>query len=912
MAIPLVRTKFFVPRLRRGLVARSRLSIRLDAGAEAKVLLVSAPAGFGKTTAVVAWLEQAPKHSSVAWLSLDEGDRQAPVFWTYLVTALEAAAPGVSDDLIDMMQSLNAPMPSLLATMLNALGELTEDLYLVLDDYHLVDGPGIDEGMAYLLEHLPPRVHIVLITRADPGLPLARLRARGDLVEIRAADLRFTPVEVSAFFQATGLALTGSQIASLEARTEGWVAALQLAALSMQGMPDIPRFIQGFAGDNRYVVDYLVEEVLARQAEEVRTFLLQTSVLDRLSGDLCDAVTGRTGGREMLETVSHANLFLVRLDDTGTWFRYHHLFADVLRAHLRDERPEQFRDLHAGASRWYEREGEALPAVRHALLAGDVERAAGLAELAAPGLLRDRHEAIVRGWLDVIPDKLVRARPVLAIGFIGALMLSGEFEGVPTRLAEVEHWLRPGPVGGAAPGMVVADRAELQRLPGLVEQYRAALALIGGDRAATHSHARRAIERAAPDDHLTRAGASVLSGLASWGAGDLGRALDAYAAGMEGLRRAGNTSDVLGCAIAIADIQITQGRLSEALATFRQGIAWASHGPGVVRGTPDMHVGISQVLLERDDVGGAMQSIERCQELGEHLGLPQNPYRWRRALAQVRARQGNFDAAIQLVEQAEAVHFGDFSPNATPLRALKARFQCVRGDVGSAWQWAREQGITAADELSYLHEYEHITLARVLLSRFTTQDDRASLQAAAELLGRLRLAAEEGGRTGSVIEILVLQSLAGQYARGGREEALAPLELALMLAEPEGYVRVFVAEGPSMGALLQRLAKAKPNWAYLRSLIGAYLTQPKYAGDDRAGRGSTQGLIDPLSGRELEVLRLLSSDLDGPGLARHLVVSLNTVRTHTRNIYAKLGVSSRQAAVRRAAELDLFGGSRDS
>jgi LuxR family transcriptional regulator, maltose regulon positive regulatory protein len=378
MASPLVETKLYPPRLRRSLVARPRLSGRLSRGAASRLTLISAPAGFGKTTLLAEWLADTGTDRSVAWLSLDEGDRQPASYWTYLITALQAVVPGVGASALQLLQSSQPPIETVLTTVLNELRAVPDDLHLVLDDYHLVDGPDLQAGMTFLLEHLPPQAHLVVSTREDPALPLARLRARGELVEVRAADLRFTLDEAAAYLNdVTGLDLAASDIATLEGRTEGWIAALQLAALSMQGRDDVAGFIAGFAGDDRHIVDYLVEEVLGRQPTDVRDFLVQTSILDRLSGPLCDAVTTQHGGKAMLESLDRANLFVVPLDDSRRWYRYHHLFADVLLTHLLDEHPDRVAALHRRASQWYEQDGEPSPAIRHALAAGDVERAAG-------------------------------------------------------------------------------------------------------------------------------------------------------------------------------------------------------------------------------------------------------------------------------------------------------------------------------------------------------------------------------------------------------------------------------------------------------------------------------------------------------------------------------------------------------
>jgi LuxR family transcriptional regulator, maltose regulon positive regulatory protein len=499
---------------------------------------------------------------------------------------------------------------------------------------------------------------------------------------------------------------------------------------------------------------------------------------------------------------------------------------------------------------------------------------------------------------------VVRDRPVLAVGFIGVLMSGGEFEGVEDRLRDAARWLEPTGAGAEATwtppaGMVVVDRAELARLPGVIEMYRAALALVRGDGPATIGHAQRAVHRAAEEDHLTRAGAAALSGLARWGGGDLEAAHQAYSVAAEGLRRVGYIADVLGCSITLADIRITQGRLGEALRTYEQALRLAANQQdGVLRGTADMYVGMSQIACERNDLPAATRHLLRAQELGEHTWLPQNPYRWRVAMARVREAEGDLDGALDLLEEALEAYTGDFSPNVRPIPALRARVLTAQGRVGEAFAWAREQGLSAEDDMSYRREFEHITLVRVLMARHRNERAAGALDEATRLLERLLGAAEAGERTGSVIEILVLQALAHQ-ARGDVPTALAALERALPLAEPEGYVRIFVGEGPPMTSLLRRVARQRTTWDYVRRLLDA---------GSRAG-GTTpvgQRLVEPLSQRELDVLRLLGSDLDGPDIARELSVSLNTMRTHTKNIYAKLGVNSRRDAVRRAAELNLL------
>ncbi|MEI7742664.1 MAG: LuxR C-terminal-related transcriptional regulator [Chloroflexota bacterium] len=908
MASPLLETKLYLPRRRRGLVARPRLTARLAIGAESKLTLISAPAGFGKTTALADWLGTGEAVVTggdgprAAWLSLDPGDGETTTFWVYVIAALQTVAPGAGADALKL---LSAPQPpaveTVIAALLNGLGQAPGDIVLVLNDYHLADGPGIADGMTFLLEHLPPNLHLVIATRADPALPLARLRARGELVEIRAADLRFTPDEAVAYLNETmDLDLAAADVTALETRTEGWIAALQLAALSLQGRDDVAGFIAGFAGDDRYIVDYLAEEVLHRQPEPVRSFLLETSILGNLSGPLCDAVTGRDGGREMLETLERKNLFLVPLDDRRRWYRYHHLFADVLRARLADEQAGRLPELHRRASAWYEANQDRYEAIHHAMAGGDLERAADLVELAIPATVQARGEATLRRWLEALPDDLLRIRPVLSNAYAGSILVRGEVTGAGEWLDDAER--------GVEGSMVHVDGAAFRQLPGSIAVHRAGLSLLQGDVPAAATHARRALELIDEDDHRSRGGAAGLLALASWTAGDLEAAAAWYAAAMTDLERAGHLSDVIGCGLALADIRLAQGRPTEALRILERGLAMATgqgHGH-VLRGAADMHVGISTILRERDDLDGARRHLQLASGLGEENGLPQNRYRSRVAQAAIRQAEGDLDGAVGLLTEAEAAYVGDFSPDVRPVAALKARALVAQGALDKAGAWARDLGITADDEPVYLREFEHITLARLLLAR--AGRDGGSRRPALDLLERLLLPARDGGRTAAVIEILVVAAL-GLRTVGDASAALARLDEALALAEPEGYVRILVDEGAPMAALLEAAAKRPgASAAHARRLVAGL----RRGGDDGRTQATRQPLIEPLSERELDVLRLLAGDMSGPDIARELVVSLNTVRSHTKSIYAKLGVSSRREAVRRAAELDLLSRARRS
>ncbi len=914
-----VSTKVHVPTLRRDVVDRPRLRERPPAPGETRLTLLSAPAGFGKTTAVAALVADAKQRGrAVAWVSLDEGDDEPATFWTYVVLALQEAAPRIGANLVPALESGQPPTRALITTLLNELVEQPLDIDLVLDDYHLADSPGVADGVVFLLDHLPPNLHVIMTTRADPDLPLSRLRARGQLVEIRARELRFTVDEVTRYLGDVGnLEVAPEDVTTLADRTEGWPAALQLAALSMQGRDDLAGFVAGFAGTDRYVVDYLVDEVLSRQPDDVRSFLLRTSVLDRLTGDLCDAVTGSGGGGTMLETLYRENLFVVPLDDRRHWYRYHHLFAEVLQTHLREVGPDEQVTLHRRASQWFADSGDPESAVRHALTAGDVERAADIAELAFPSMARRRKEATIRGWVGAFPDDVVRRRPVLAISFVGGLMQANDFTSVDARLTDLERLLPSiherlahgdGAWDGAddAEPLVVVDDAELARVPAAIEMYRAALALMSGDLSTTVDRARQALEYAAPGDELVQGGASALSGLASWAGGDLDAAHVFYAASLEHLRRAGHVADVLGCTIALSDIRITQGRLSDALRATEDGLRLVDgdNEQDVLRGAADMHVGAAEVSLERGDVDQARAHLTRALELGENLGLPQFPYRWRASMALLAESGGDADDALDLLGDAQRVYVGDFSPDVRPLHARQARIEVARGDLDTAQRWAAEHHVTPDDVLSYAREFEHVTLAEVLLARARRDGDEQALEDARRLLARLGGATERGGRHGTGIDVLVLQSLAADTA-GDVATSESALLRALSLAEPEGQVRSFSRHGNTMAALLGRTVahSRSPYVERLRSTLRSVAPD----GSGRSGEVAPGGiLVQRLSVRETDVLRLLATELDGPDIARQLVVSLHTVRTHTKNIYAKLGVNSRRTAVHRAEELGLL------
>ncbi len=908
MPAPILATKLYIPPLRPGVVPRPRLIERLNAGSTQSVTIISASAGFGKTTLLSAWIADCGR--PVAWLSLDDGDSDLSRFLTYVIAALQTLQPALGENLLAALQAHQPPpIETLLTSLLNEISALPSDpstgsgqrLILVLDDYHLLDSKAVDEALTFLVEHQPPQLRLVIASREDPPLPLARLRVRNQLTELRAADLRFTPAEAAEFLnQMMGLNLSAEDIAALDKRTEGWIAGLQLAALSMQGREDSGRFVQAFTGSHRFVLDYLAEEVLQRQPESIRNFLLQTSILDRFCAALCNAITERQDGRETLDILERSNLFLIPLDDKRQWYRYHRLFADVLQTRLMEAQSDQGTTLHSRASVWYERNGLRADAIRHALAARDFEHAAELIELAFPVLNINRQFSTLLGWLKALPDELVRVRPVLCFAYAFSSMSCGENENVESRLRDAERWLD---AGERSRRMVVADEEEFRRLPGLIALTRGGQALGRGDMPDTVKYAQRVLDLKPNGDYLMLGGAASQLGIVAWTNGDLDTARRMTADGVENLQMGGFISPAIGGTIILTDIQITQGCLHEAMTTYERGLQWATREARVLQGAADMHVGMSNLHYEHNDLKTAFECLLASQSLGELAGLPQNPYRWRAAMARIRQAGDDLDGALQLLEEAERVYDGNFSPNVRPVTTRKVRVWLAQGRLGEALDWARQRGLSTENELSYLREFDHITLARVLLA--CHQHDRADVPIAetVKLLERLRKAAEDGGRKGNAIEILILQALA-HHAQDDLPAALSSLQRALMLAEPQGYVRIFLDEGENMRGLLREASTREIMPDYTDKLLAAFESDSQ--SEDKPVLPTAQPSNELLSQRELDVLRLIAEGLSNQEICERLFLALDTVKGHNRRIFNKLQVQRRTEAIARARELGLI------
>jgi LuxR family maltose regulon positive regulatory protein len=890
-------------------VPRPRLLHRLSEGGRGRLTLLSAPAGFGKTTLLASWLAR-PGDRRVAWLSLDGSDRDAASFWSGVVTAVRQAAPEVGSAPADPVAA-GADSDTVVRALLNALAADSRELWLVLDDYHLAEGPAVVPGMTLLLEHLPPHVHVVVSTRADPDLPLARWRARGELVEVRAADLRFTATEANTYLAvAAPVRLSDEQVRALEDRTEGWIAALQLAALSLQGRDDVEAFITGFTGDDRYVVDYLVEEVLAHQPPPVRAFLLHSAVLDRLTGPLCDAVVGRGDAAAMLRTIERDNLFLVALDDRREWFRYHQLFADVLRARLLAEQPELVPVLHRRASDWCARHDLTDEAVAHALAAGDTERAATLVELAVPDIRRNRQEAKMRGWLSALPDDTVRRSPVLAMFAAALLLASGDLDGTVLRLDDAERALATGPADGER---AWADTTELRTLPATIAMYRASVAQARGDVEGTATSARRALALAGPDDHLARGGAEGFLAMAAWARGDVVPAHETFTEAVDSLRAGGDLVDALGGTVVLADLSRAAGRPVRAHELVDRALREAEHlGAPVARAAAELHVVLAELDVEVGDLDRARGHLEATSTLIERAPVTESHFRLFVARALLAAAEGDLATALEHLDRAEELHRPGFFPDVRPIPALRARLQLAAGDLAAAGRWASQRGVSPTDPPEFLREYDHLTLVRLLLARQRAHLDADAADRALALLARVDEAATAAARAGSLVEVRLLTALVHDV-QGRRAEALGRLADALTLApEPEGWARIFLDEGPAALTLLHALDVSAADDAVGRARDQArrVLAAGGPSGTGTVPHPGAPGIrqpVEPLSERELQVLRLLDTELSGPEIARELFISPNTLRTHTKHVFTKLGVTSRRAAVARARERGLLG-----
>lgn len=885
-----LKTKLLVPPLRSQLVPRPRLDALLRRALDLPLTLVSAPAGFGKTTAtlVAARALQAGTGIMLAWLALDAHDDLPARFWRYLVASLHPVVPTAG---AEVAAALALPQPPpiqpLLITLLNALTDHAAPLLLVLDDYHAISQAEIHAGLAFLLEHAPPNLHLVLITRADPPLPLHRWRARGQLLDLRADLLRFDQTEAVALLTgAMDLALSDAEVARLVAQTEGWAAGLHLAGLALQGAPPGQRdLVARLSQSTRYIADYLTEEVLAQQPAPVQAFLLQTSILDRLCGTLCDVVTGQHGGQEVLETLTRRNLFVTRIDSPdsvggGGWYRYHPLFAELLQGQLRVRQPELLPTLHRRAAGWHVASGLVEPAIEHALAGEDDAQASDLIERHASGIVMAGQTLTIEPWLQRLPEAWRRRLPRANLALAWSLLLrghSGEF---------VPYLER------ATAALTAEDHA----LWGEVHALRATLAESQGQTDQALAYARQALDAISPDNLFAQAmvRTSFASTLRSRGA--VGEAIAAYEQAVPLCRAAGLLLPQMLGHTHLAHLYLLQGRLHQAEAATRPAVAAARHHP--VASLPLLPR--AMVLLEWDRLEETEELLQQAMALGRAGGIHTVLTRGETVLARLRRAQGD-PAAAQALLDAAAARLPHEAPTWVEalLIAEQVQLWLAQGALDAAEHLLARRG--AAVDAAAGHERDLLPLTWARL-----RHRQGKLAEARALVDVVLAAAVANGRQGRMIEALLLRAQL-HMAAGAMPPAQADIQRALEIAAPEGYLRSFLDAGTVVATLLRRMKDEgggmKP---YIAELLAAYGQMTPSAPDPQPSALSPQRLAEPLTERELEVLRLLARGLTYQQIADALVVSLNTVRHHVKGLYGKLQVAGRMQALARAQALDLL------
>jgi len=894
MPAPLLLTKLYVPHPRPKIVLRSHLIERLNEGLSSgcKLTLISASAGFGKTTLVSEWIASCER--PVTWLSLDEGDQDPARFLTYLVAALQTIAPKIGAGVLAALQSPQPPpTESILTALLNEIATAPDNSVLVLDDYHVIDSKPVDKALTFLLEHLPPQMHLVIATREDPHLPLARYRARGQVNELRAADLRFTRSEATEFLdQMMGLNLSAEDIAALETRTEGWIAGLQLAAISMQGHEDASSFIKSFTGSHHFVLDYLIEEVLQQQPPSIQTFLLRTSILERLCGPLCDAVLGSpsasrqetVSAQETLEYLEHANLFIVPLDNERRWYRYHHLFGDLLRQRLEQSlTPAEIAEYHIRASQWYEEHHLEMEAFQHAAVANDIERAERLIESKGIPLHFRGAVAAILNWLASLPTTVLDARPSLRVRYVTLSLVTGQTTGVEEKLQAAEAAIA-AILQGSDPDNKTRD------LIGQIATSRATLALTHYQPEAMITQARRALKYLPPDNLLSRFRANWTMGMAYQFRGERSAAGRVYAEALSIAQAAGNILNTSLATLCLGQIQELGNQLYPAAETYRRSLQLLGDNYSPPSAS-EAYLGMARIFYEWNDLDAAEQYGQQGLQLARMYDRVIDRFIFSEVfLARLKLARGDVaGAAAMLAEAEQSVRQNNFVHRIPDVAAARVIVLLHQGKLAAAAQLAE------AHELP-IHQ------ARVYLAQ-------GNPSAALALLLPLRQQMEAKGWQDERLKVMVLQAVV-LHAYGEKDKAVQLLGEALTLAEPGGFIRLFVDEGTSMAQLLSEAASRGIMPDYIGKLLAVFEAGKRKSEDKPPvfpeKHLDSESLIEPLSPRELEVLKLLAKGLSNREISERLYLALSTIKGHNRIIFSKLQAQSRTEAIARASELGLL------
>ncbi len=874
-------TKFFIPQAHPNLVSRPRLTEQLNNGLHQKLTLISAPAGFGKTTLVSEWTANCDL--PVGWLSLDEGDKDLTHFLSYFITALQSKLADFETDALGMLQTGQPPqVESILTHILNAIAGLPDDFALVLDDYHILDNQVIDHALTFLLNHMPPQMHLVITTREDPNLPLTTLRARGQLTEIRAADLRFTPSEAAEFLtQAMGLNLSPEDVEALERRTEGWIVGLQLAAISMRDHQDTSSFIKSFTGSHYFILDYLVEEVLNQQPENIQSFLLKTSILDRLCGPLCDAVLAdpSISGQETLKHLEQANLFLIPLDDRRRWYRYHHLFADLLRQQLLDSTLTAEKDnvdiaeLHIRASQWYEDNGQEIEAFQHAVAAKDIDRAERLMQGNGMPLQYRGAMAQVLGWLESLPKEMLDAKPSLWVTYASALTMVGKpVDQIEEILRFAETALQNSPQNDTTRDLI-----------GHVAAIRAMLATPQNKIDSIITHSLRALEYLAPENLSVRTTTSWTLGYAYQLKGEYAAAAQAYEEAFTISQMSGNTIISIAVKTSLGQIQETENKLHTAAENFQQVLQLAGDPP--LPAACEAHVGLARLHYEWNNLDKAQFHAQQSIRLAQQLENVDTPASCQLVFARLKLAQGDLVGAAEILEDTEKfVRQHNFSHRMPEIAAVQIEVLLAQGEF--------EQAIRLANQFEL-----PLSLASIHLA----QGDPAQALA---ILEPYHQQVETAGQQNELLKVTIQEAIAHQLL-GQNDLAMQHLSQALTMAQPEGHIRTFIDKGVQIAALLSNAAHQGILPNYSQELLSV-LVEHQPASQTPTTPAPTQPLIDPLSERELEILHLIAQGLSNNEIGERLFLALNTVKGHNRKIFRKLQVQRRTEAVARARELHLL------